>query len=104
MSRWVADHPETPKGLLNPSLAPVDLAGGVSLRTHVRMVTGSNDTVVLLAPTEAYAQALKARGIDIQLTIVPGAGHTDVLSTSEVRQAVSEVITLEGGAVRAPAQ
>jgi pimeloyl-ACP methyl ester carboxylesterase len=29
MSRWVAEHPETPKGLPNPSLSPLELVDGV---------------------------------------------------------------------------
>ena len=105
MARWTADHPQAaPRGLPNHSLTPADLAGGVSLRTHVRMVIGLNDTVVLVPPTQAYTRALQARGVDIRLTVVPGAGHVDVLGTPAVKQAVAEVIALEGGAIRAQAK
>jgi pimeloyl-ACP methyl ester carboxylesterase len=103
MARWMADHPQdAPRGLPNHSLTPSDLVDGVSLRTHVRMVIGSNDTVVLVPPTQAYARELSARDVDIRLTIVPGAGHVHVLGTPAVKQAVAEVIALEGGVVRAP--
>jgi pimeloyl-ACP methyl ester carboxylesterase len=105
MARWLAGHPhDAPPRLPNHSLTPVDLANHVSLRTHVRMVIGSNDTVVLVPPSQAYAQALKARGVDIRLTVVPGVGHVDVLGTPAVRHTVGEVIALEGGAIRAPAK
>jgi len=104
MARLKVEHPhDTPRDLPNLSLKPLDLAGDVSLRTHVRMVVGSKDSVVLVSPSKAYARALQARGVDIQLTVVPGAGHVDVLQTSATRQAVAEVIALEGGAIRTPA-
>jgi pimeloyl-ACP methyl ester carboxylesterase len=98
MARLMVEHPhDAPSGLPNFSLTPLDLAGGVSLRTHVRKVIGSNDTVVLVPPSQAYARALQARGVDIRLTVVPNAGHVDVLQTEAVRQEVAEVIGLEGG-------
>jgi alpha-beta hydrolase superfamily lysophospholipase len=105
MVRWTQNHPHAaPTGLPNHSLTPLDLAGGVPQRTHVRIVIGSNDTVVLVPPTQEYARALKARRVDIRLTVVPRAGHVDVLRTPAVRQAVAEVIALEGGAIRAEAK
>jgi len=101
MARLTAANPRTPKGIPNPSLVPLELASRVSKRVHVRMVTGSKDMVVLLGPSQAYAQALKAQGIDVQLTVAPGAGHGDVLGTAEALQAVGEAIRLEGGEVSA---
>ena len=103
MVRWIADHPgAAPKGLPNSSLSPLDLARRVSSRTHVRMVIGSSDTVVLVSPSQAYARALKSRGVDVRVTVVLNAGHVDVLKTAAVKQAVTDVVALEGGAIRAP--
>jgi pimeloyl-ACP methyl ester carboxylesterase len=102
MERWAREHPGVPKGLPNPSLSPLDLAPRVSPRTLVRMVVGSADTVVLVPPSQAYAAALKQRGVDVRLIVVPGADHVSVLESDAVHQAVSEVIAAEGGMVHPP--
>lgn len=102
MTRFTREHPGIPKGLPNPSLSPLDTAARVPRTTRVRMVVGSKDDVVLAAPSEAYAAALKRNGVDVRLAIVPGAGHVDVLQSDAVHQAVAEVIDAEGGTVHAP--
>lgn len=104
MNRWVREHPDIPKGLPNPSLSPIDGASSVSPKILVRMVIGSDDTVVLVPPSQAYAAALKRRGIDVRLTVVSGAGHVDILSADAAHMAISEVITAEGGTVHPRAQ
>jgi len=102
MERWKLKNPGVPRNQPNPSLSPLDMAAGVSRKTLVRMVVGSNDTVVLVQPSQAYAAALKRNGVDVRLAVVNGADHVSVLGTGEVRQAVAEVIAAEGGKVRAP--
>jgi pimeloyl-ACP methyl ester carboxylesterase len=102
MDRWKREHFGVPKDLPNPSLEPLALAPNVSRKTLVRMVVGSNDTVVLAGPSQAYAAALKRNGVDVQLAIVNGADHVSVLRSDAVRQAVAEVIAAEGGKVRGP--
>jgi pimeloyl-ACP methyl ester carboxylesterase len=102
MIRWKARNPEVPKDLPNPSLQPLDVVDGVSRRVHVRMIIGSRDDVVRLEPSQAYAAALKARGIDVRLDIAPGADHVSVLDTDQTRQATAEVLAMEGAKVLSP--
>ena len=102
MTRWVREHPIFPKNLKNPSLLSLDLAPRVSPRSHVRLVIGDKDDVVRLADSQAYAQALRTRGIDATLTLAPGAGHNDIFRARQTRDAISEMLTLEGSTVRPP--
>jgi len=102
MSRFVHEHPNIPDGLPNPSLSPIDTVSRVSHKTLVRMVVGKEDTVVLVQPSEAYAAALERNGVDVRLVIVPGADHVDVLRSDATLQAITEVITAEGGKVDSP--
>ena len=104
MTRFVREHPGIPKGLPNTSLSPMDTVSRVSRRTLVRMVVGTKDTVVLVKPSEAYAAALNRNGVDVRLVTVPGADHVNVLASDAVHQAVTEVITAEGGKVHPPEQ
>jgi predicted esterase len=103
MQRWVREHPVFPKNLPNPSLLPLDLAPKVSPKSHVRMVIGDQDNVVRLADSQAYVQALKARGVDVTLTLAPGIGHNDIFRARQTRDAIVEMLTLEGATVRPPA-
>jgi pimeloyl-ACP methyl ester carboxylesterase len=102
MTRWTREHPGFPKHLPNPSLLPLDLAPDVSPRTRVRMVFGEKDDVVRLVSSEAYVNALKARGLDATLTIAPGTGHNDVIRAQETRAAMSELLSLAGAELQLP--
>jgi alpha-beta hydrolase superfamily lysophospholipase len=102
MARFVRDHPGFPKNLPNPSLLPLALASRVSPRIHVRLIVGDRDDVVRVPASEAYYKALKARGIDATLTIAPGFGHNDVLRAPQTRDALIEVLGLEGATLSLP--
>jgi pimeloyl-ACP methyl ester carboxylesterase len=102
MVKWIHDHPVFPKDLQNNSLLPLDLAPRVPRRMHVRMVIGENDDVAGLPPSQAYFRALQARGVDVTFTIAPGIGHNDIFRAVQTRDAVDEVLTLEGAKVRPP--
>lgn len=104
MDRWTREHPGTPRGAPNPSVPPMDVAARVSRKILVRMVIGSADSVVLMGPSQAYAAALKRRGVDVRLEVVPGAGHGDVLGSDAVHKAVAEMIAAAGGQVHPPAK
>jgi acetyl esterase/lipase len=66
------------------------------------MVIGDKDDVVRLVDSQAYAQALKSRGIDVTLTVAPGFGHADIFRAAETTEAIREMLTLEGATVRPP--
>lgn len=106
MTRWLREHPLTgvgmPKDYRNPSLLPLDLAPKVSPKAHVRMVIGDKDDVVRLVDSQAYAAALKARGVDVTLTVAPGAAHNDIFRARQTRDAIAEMLTLEGAVARQP--
>jgi predicted esterase len=102
MERWVREHPVFPKNLPNSSLLPLDLAPKVSTKTHVRLVIGDKDDVVRLVDSQAYAQALQGRGIDATLTVAPGIGHNDIFRARQTLDAITEMLRLQGAAVRPP--
>lgn len=102
MDRWTREHPGTPRAVPNPSLPPMDVVARVSRKILVRMVIGTADNVVLMGPSQAYAAALKRRGVNVRLDVVPGAGHVDVLGSDTVHNTVAEMIAAEGGKVHPP--
>jgi predicted esterase len=73
------------------SLLPMDLAPAVAPGTLVRMVVGENDDVAPPANSQAYAAALRKRGIDVSVNVVAGLGH-NILFTPRVLEAVEDVL------------
>jgi pimeloyl-ACP methyl ester carboxylesterase len=61
------------------SLSPIDLADKVPHTVLVRMLVGSNDPVAPPELSQRYADALRKRGDDVTLTIVPGLKHNILL-------------------------
>lgn len=61
------------------SISPISLVENVPRRTRVRLLAGEKDDVVPPELTTAYAEALKARGVDVRATIVPGFHHDDIV-------------------------
>ena len=57
------------------SLSPLDLAGRVSTDVSVRMLVGDQDTVAPVRFSEEYAEAIRRRGANVQLRVVPGLEH-----------------------------
>ena len=74
------------------SLQPLALARHVAPGTIVRMVVGQNDEVAPPADSQAYANALRPRGIDVSVDVVPGLGH-NILFAPQVIDAVAHVVT-----------
>jgi predicted esterase len=74
------------------SLQPLTLANDVARGTVVRLVVGENDDVVPPAHSHAYATALRERGIDVSVDVVPGLGH-NILLEPRVLDAVTDVLT-----------
>ena len=102
MTRWVREHAQFKMIRPNPSLLPLDLAPKVPARMHVRMLIGDKDDVTGLPASQAYFHALQARGVDAKLTVVPGVGHNDIFVAPQTQDALVEILTQEGAAVRPP--
>jgi pimeloyl-ACP methyl ester carboxylesterase len=73
------------------SLQPLNLASEVAPGTVVRLVVGKNDDVVPPAQSHAYATALRGRGIDVSVDVIPGLGH-NILFDPRVLDAVANVL------------
>jgi predicted esterase len=59
----------------------------------VRLVVGEDDDVVPPAHSQAYAKALRERGIDVSVEVVPGLGH-NILFAPSVFGAVTDVLAM----------
>ena len=78
------------------SLQPLSLAGHLGPGTVVRMVVGEDDDVAPPAYSQAYVNALRERGLDASVDVVPGLGH-NILFAPSVVDAVSDVVTTVAG-------
>jgi len=68
------------------SLMPLSLVDGIARDTRVRLLVGENDDVVLPADIARYAVALRARDIEVRLTVAPGLGHNILMSPEAFRE------------------
>jgi pimeloyl-ACP methyl ester carboxylesterase len=73
------------------SLSPLDEVGAVSTEAKVWMVVGANDQVAPPTFTQRYADALRARGIQVSVTIAPGLPH-NILLEPVVMTVVTEAL------------
>lgn len=73
------------------SLQPLELAPHVRRDVIVRLVVGQNDHTGNPQYSVRYAEALKRRGIDAQVTIVPSLGH-NILLTEAVLDALVQLL------------
>ena len=62
------------------SLQPLDLASGVRRDVIVRLLVGKEDEVTPPDLSLRYAEVLQKRGVDAQLTVLPGLGHNIMLT------------------------
>jgi alpha-beta hydrolase superfamily lysophospholipase len=79
------------------SLQPLALVDRVAPGTLVRLVVGDQDDVTPPADSQAYATALRARGVDASVNVAPGLGH-NILFAPAVRDALRDVLTRLGKA------
>ena len=75
------------------SLQPLDVARGIRQDVTVRLLVGAEDAVTPAEQSRRYAEVLRQRGLDAQVTVLPGLGH-DITFTGPV---FSEVARLSGG-------
>lgn len=61
------------------SLQPLELAAHVRSNVVVRLIVGEDDHTGNPQYSVRHADALKKRGIDIQVAIVPSLGHNILL-------------------------
>jgi len=61
------------------SLSPIAEADGVPLSTRVTLLVGSQDDVAPPALTQAYAEALRKRGVAVRADVVEGEPHDMLL-------------------------
>ena len=73
------------------SLLPLDLADDVAPGTIVRLVVGQDDVVAPPAYSQAYATALRERGIDASVDVIPGLGH-NILFAAQVLETLADVL------------
>lgn len=77
----------------NPSLRPLALAATVATDARIRLVAGDQDPG-RIEISEAYANALKLRGIDASVRVEPGLGHNILFTPpvfEELRTLLSEL-------------
>ena len=65
------------------SLQPLDFVPGVRRGTTIRLLVGEQDEVTPSALSQRYVSALQARGVDAQVTELPGLGH-NIMFTAPV--------------------
>jgi predicted esterase len=76
------------------SLQPLGVASTVRTDVIVRLVVGANDDIALPELSVRYAEALKKRGVDAKVTIVPAVGH-NILLTMPVLVGLADLIHME---------
>lgn len=74
------------------SLQPLRLVREIAPGTIVRLVVGQNDDVTPPSYSHAYAAALRNRGVEVSVDVVPGLGH-NILFVPSVMDAVADVLT-----------
>ena len=57
------------------SLQPMELAPHVPATTKVVMIVGEKDDTALPQYSYRYAELLRRGGVDVQVTVIPAAGH-----------------------------
>src|SRR5688500_13454263 len=62
-------------GASTRSLQPLNLISGIRRDAIVRLLVGEQDVVTPADLSLRYADALQKRGVDAQVTILPGLGH-----------------------------
>lgn len=67
------------------SLSPQALVSGIAPKARVYLWVGARDATALPRFSQAYAEALRARGVAAALTILPGRKHGILLDPAVIR-------------------
>jgi pimeloyl-ACP methyl ester carboxylesterase len=73
------------------SLQPGDVASGVRRDVIVRLLVGKEDAVTPPDVSLRYAEVLQERGIDAQVTVLPGLGH-NIMFTQPVFTEIARLL------------
>jgi acetyl esterase/lipase len=74
------------------SLSPLALVNSVPVSVKIWLLVGSDDHIAPPALTLAYADALRNRGIAVNVTVAPGLSHNillDPVAMERLKEAVS---------------
>ncbi len=73
------------------SLQPLDFVSGVRRGIAVRLLVGEQDEVTPPEQSQRYAGVLQKRGVDAQVTVLPGLGH-NIMFTQPVFAAMADLL------------
>jgi predicted esterase len=79
------------------SLSPLALVNGISASTRVSMLVGSDDETTPPSLTEAYAAALRDRGIPVDVMVAPGLQH-NILLTPVALERLKQIVSTTSAA------
>ena len=74
------------------SLDPMTTVQKVPVGKKVRLVIGENDEIVHPEDIRRYADALAAKGVDVEMVVGPGHGHNSVFFTPLVFNTLDELV------------
>lgn len=78
-------------GAWTASLSPDAELGGVARGVPIRLVVGDKDENTLPRFSESYTAFARQRGLDVAMTVVPGATHSSVWRTPAFVAALKEL-------------
>ena len=73
------------------SLQPLDFVSGIRQSSTVRLLVGAQDAVTPPELSQRYAAVLQKRGVDAQVTVLPGLGH-NIMFTSPVITEITRLL------------
>ena len=74
------------------SLQPLDFVSGVRRGITVRLLVGEQDEVTPAELSHRYAAVLQKRGLDAQVTVLPGLGH-NIMFTQPVFAEIASLLS-----------
>ncbi|HZI30687.1 MAG TPA: alpha/beta hydrolase [Gemmatimonadaceae bacterium] len=73
------------------SLEPLNVTSGIRRDVIVRLLVGEQDEVTPADLSRRYAEALQTRGVDAQVTVLPGLGH-NIMFTAPVFAEITRLL------------
>jgi len=76
------------------SISPLDGVKDIDPKTKIRMIVGSNDPIALPTYTTSYADAVRARHIDVETVFLPAKEHEIFLEPAVLDELQKLIISL----------